>query len=597
MVHTRKPEADFYFSLKFLGSLWTILRLIYPRIEYAAVLTVVLFVANGGCEVINYNSGTIIGDFYSALLARNESYFWTLIWKATLIYLGQTLLLATVSFITWLLYISMRKNLTTSLHNLYFRSNAYQQLNSVDSAGIDNPDQRITQDADRFCSTLSYNILPYILICPGVIGFYTYKTWITAGPFGCSIVYLYFIIGAIANRVLISPLTKWTARVEKCEGDFRYKHVSVRNNAEESAFCDAADFDKRECNRFLGILLRRQLRASLWKYPAQFLQNFFDYYGGVVSYLIQVFPIFIFNSYKDMDPSDLGKHISNNAFVFIYLINSFTRLTDLAMGMGEMAGYCQRIAQLVRETKRIHEGEVTYWNCDDFNIGVDELLMTQDLAYTSPCGEQDSALVSGLNLRLPKCKSLLITGSSGVGKSSLLRILKNLWRPSAGLVVRRFTRSNSMFLPQRPYFPAGYLSLRQQILFPLVERDVPCIDMENARILYILQLLNLSTLIAMSGGLTEPSTFDWQDTLSPGEQQRLAIARVLYHRPSYVFLDEATSSLPSEAQHLIYTLLKEAGISYVSVGHRKSLREYHDWELYLGGKSGWELTTDEDVKF
>ncbi|VDL76525.1 unnamed protein product [Nippostrongylus brasiliensis] len=516
MVHTRKPEADFYFSLKFLGSLWTILRLIYPRIEYAAVLTVVLFVANGGCEVINYNSGTIIGDFYSALLARNESYFWTLIWKATLIYLGQTLLLATVSFITWLLYISMRKNLTTSLHNLYFRSNAYQQLNSVDSAGIDNPDQRITQDADRFCSTLSYNILPYILICPGVIGFYTYKTWITAGPFGCSIVYLYFIIGAIANRVLISPLTKWTARVEKCEGDFRYKHVSVRNNAEESAFCDAADFDKRECNRFLGILLRRQLRASLWKYPAQFLQNFFDYYGGVVSYLIQVFPIFIFNSYKDMDPSDLGKHISNNAFVFIYLINSFTRLTDLAMGMGEMAGYCQRIAQLVRETKRIHEGEVTYWNCDDFNIGVDELLMTQDLAYTSPCGEQDSALVSGL-------------------------------------VVRRFTRSNSMFLPQRPYFPAGYLSLRQQILFPLVERDVPCIDMGRIRS----RLVSSSDLPSLEFCIIVRHTFFWT-------RQQVAC---------------------------------RAGISYVSVGHRKSLREYHDWELYLGGKSGWELTTDEDVKF
>ncbi|VDO58488.1 unnamed protein product, partial [Haemonchus placei] len=122
-----------------------------------------------------------------------------------------------------------------------------------------------------------------------------------------------------------------------------YKHVSVRNNAEESAFYSAAEFDKHESDRFFVFLLKRQLGATLWKYPAQFLQNFFDYYGAIISYVIQLFPIFIFHTYDNMDAAVLGKQISNNAFYFIYLINSFTRLTDLAMNIGEMAGYSQRI--------------------------------------------------------------------------------------------------------------------------------------------------------------------------------------------------------------------------------------------------------------
>ncbi|KHJ77118.1 ABC transporter transmembrane region 2, partial [Oesophagostomum dentatum] len=172
-------------------------------------------------------------------------------------------------------------------------------------------DQRLTQDAERMCSTLAKNIFPYILISPGVIAWYTYKTWATAGGFGVAIIYLYFLLGVVANRILVSPLTKWTARVEKFEGDLRFKHVTVRNNAEESTFYNAAEFEEFESNRFLMKLLRTQLAATLWKYPAQFLQNFFDYYGAVLSYVIQVFPIFIFKSYEDMDAPTLAQQISN----------------------------------------------------------------------------------------------------------------------------------------------------------------------------------------------------------------------------------------------------------------------------------------------
>ncbi|KHJ94976.1 hypothetical protein OESDEN_05086 [Oesophagostomum dentatum] len=343
-------------------------------------------------------------------------------------------------------------------------------------------------------------------------------------------VYIYFLIGVVANRILVSPLTKWTARVEKAEGDFRYKHVSVRNNAEESSFYNAAEFEEFESNRFLMRLLKRQFTATLWRYPAQFLQNYFDYYGAIISYLVQIFPIFILNSYKDMDGPTLAQQISNNAFFFIYLINSFTRLTDLALAVGEMAGYSQSALKA---------------NSELF------FLPTPQVAQVS-----DSLLPS------------LPPGFSNNYEKEQIFLL----------------------VDQRPYFPPGNLSLRQQIVFPQLDNGKDYTEeIDNNEIINILESLHLRTLLSMCGGLTDPANFEWQDTLSPGEQQRLSLARVLYHKPSFVFLDEATSSLSADAEANVYKLLEKYGISYMSVGHRSTLRSFHDVELQLLGKHEWKL--------
>ncbi|KAL6722690.1 hypothetical protein Aduo_017790 [Ancylostoma duodenale] len=592
MVLLRSEQKEFYLGWKFLTSLGTVLQLLYPGLDYAALLTFTSILCAAGYEVASYNSGKMIGKFYTVLLSGNQPQFWNLFWKATLIYLGQSLLFATTTFSTSLLYLAIRRNLVIALHRLYYRKSAYFQLNGIDNAGIDNPDQRITQDAERMCSTLAKNIFPYLPISPAVIAWYTYITWSTAGGFGVAIIYFYFIIGVVANRILVSPLTKWTARVEKCEGDFRYKHVTVRKNAEESAFFDAAEFEEYECNRFLSRLLERQFVATLWKYPAQFLQNIFDFYGAILSYMIQIFPIFIFNSYEDLDPPMLAQRISNNSFYFIYLIHSFTRLTDLALALGEMAGYTQRIAELIRHMRCINSVESIDWSESTDQEDSPNLLVTENLSYSTP-GKLEE-LVSDLSLKVPKNKTLLITGTSGVGKTSFMRVIRKLWKPTAGTIVRNFTPQNSMFVPQRPYLPPGQLSLRQQIVFPMIDDqpDSKCID--NSKIVNILEALHLRSLITMCGGLTDPSDFEWQDTLSPGEQQRLSMARVLFHSPSYVFLDEATSSLSVDAEANVYDLLKKYGIMYVSTGHRPTLRSFHDLELRLHGKNDWKLI--ENVK-
>ncbi|CAJ0609181.1 unnamed protein product [Cylicocyclus nassatus] len=586
MVRVQQKQKEFYFGWKFLTSLATVLRLMYPRLDYAVLLSIASIVCAGGYEVVSYNVGKIIGKFYNVLLSKNEVSFWKLFWKATLIYFGQSLVIAGSSY-----RLNIIRNLTRALHELYYRRSIYYTLNCVDNAGIDNPDQRITQDVERMCSILAKNIFPYILISPGVIGWYTYTTWSIAGGFGVAIIYVYFIISVIANRILVSPLTKWTARVEKREGDFRYKHVTVRNKAEESAFYNAAKFEEFESDLSFKRLFNTQLNASLWKYPAQFLQNFIDYYGAVLSYLIILFPVFIFHSYDHMDGPTLAQQISNNAFYFLYLINSFTRLTDLAIAAGEMAGYTQRINELICYMRQLNKEDSITWSFDAHHGDPNDLLVTRNLSYTSP-GETDD-LVSDLNLNLKKGQRLLITGTSGVGKSSLLRIIRKLWRPHSGKIVRNFSLAETMFIPQRPYFPPGQLSLRQQVVFPLIDDGEDSSLLDSNKVLKILEALRLRSLISMCGGLKDPANFEWQDMLSPGEQQRLSIARVLFHKPNLVFLDEATSSLSVDAEAAVYQLLNEHGITYVSSGHRPSLRLFHDVELQLTKDHGWKLVNIE----
>ena len=174
---------------------------------------------------------------------------------------------------------------------------------------------------------------------------------------------------------------------------------------------------------------------------------------------------------------------------------------------------------------------------------------------------------------------MVITGASGSGKTTLLRSLAELWPAATGLWRRPADDHATMFLSQLPYLPLG--DLRTVVSYPAGSGDIAD---ERLR-----DLLTRVSLPHLRDRLGEEQ--DWAKVLSPGEQQRVAFARVLLTRPKAVFLDEATSALDEGLALALYELLRTElpDTIVVSISHRSSLEAYHEHHLELLGEGAWRL--------
>uniref|UniRef100_A0A0K0EZ39 ATP-binding cassette sub-family D member 4 (inferred by orthology to a human protein) n=1 Tax=Strongyloides venezuelensis TaxID=75913 RepID=A0A0K0EZ39_STRVS len=527
----------------------------------------------------------IPGKMYSALISGDNDKFWHIMLTGSLMYIGKCALIALVSFSCWCVYLAFRKNITNALHNSYFDGMTAYKLMFISQNNIDNPDQRITQDVDKMCKDLALTIIPAALICPFVIAYYTYDTYNTAGIYGCGMVYAYFVLGTIVNRILISPLAKWTNRVEKYEGNFRYKEVSIRDNCEQVALYRGQNFEKEQSNKLLDMLLKNQLLLCIWRFPNSFWQNFFDYYGGLLSYGIQYIPIFLMHTYKDTDPKDLPQIISNNAFVYIYLVNSFTRLTDVALTSGEMAGVLQRVYELLRECKVI--GGTRYVNTEMINKNDPSTYRFDKVSINTPNGK---LIVKDLSMVIDRCDNLLVRGPSGTGKTSIVRILSGLWKNCSGKILAKYTFNDIEIVPQKPYLPVGKLSLYNLIMFPSVNVDDEFeADKRSEDIFVLLERLKLKSILDKIGNIYDELPVEFSNTLTPGEIQRLVFIRGIIKNPKIMILDESTNSIDSETEHIMYSIMNEKNIQYISIGHRDTLRKYHNKCLNLLGQGNYTI--------
>lgn len=133
------------------------------------------------------------------------------------------------------------------------------------------------------------------------------------------------------------------------------------------------------------------------------------------------------------------------------------------------------------------------------------------------------------------------------------------------------------YIPQRPYLPSG--TLRDQIIYPHKSTLFGVSDNDLEK---ILDEVELHYLIEREGGLD--ATNDWNEILSGGEKQRIAMARLFYHRPQFAILDECTSAIPLDVEHALYTKARELGITLFTISHRASLFKFHDYYLKFDGQ-------------
>jgi ABC-type uncharacterized transport system fused permease/ATPase subunit len=188
-----------------------------------------------------------------------------------------------------------------------------------------------------------------------------------------------------------------------------------------------------------------------------------------------------------------------------------------------------------------------------------------------------SLISTDLNAEILPGQNTLIVGPNGCGKSSLFRILSGLWPLRAGNVMR--PRANEMFyIPQRPYLTTG--TLRQQVIYPHSEQEMKRRGVSDADLLQLMVEVDCKYLVDRDGWDKEQ---DWNETLSQGEQQRVAMARLFYHKPKFAILDECTSQLSLDIEAFLYQRCQQLGITLITVAHRKSLWKYHQKILIMSG--------------
>jgi len=259
------------------------------------------------------------------------------------------------------------------------------------------------------------------------------------------------------------------------------------------------------------------------------------------------------------------------------VVDNFESLTRFAAGVDRLDAFYQTLLAPPQQVRADDPVET---------VEGSDVLRLENLTVQTPAPVRP--LVRHLSLSVEPGEGLLIVGPSGSGKSALLRTVTGLW-PSGGGRILRPADPQMLFLPQQPYMLLGG-SLRSQLLYPQPERHF-----DDPRLLEVLEQVNLPDLAERAGGLHAEQ--DWDRTLSVGEQQRLAFARLLLTAPRFAILDEATSALDLANEARLYRALMATRTTPISVGHRPGILKYHAWVLELLDGGRWQLIAAQDYRF
>lgn len=284
--------------------------------------------------------------------------------------------------------------------------------------------------------------------------------------------------------------------------------------------------------------------------------------------------------------------------MLLKLAEALGRLVLAGRELSRLAGFTARMTELTTVLKDLNQGnyERAMVNSSSADADIapgkgvlsfqDNIIKFEAVPLVTPNGD---VLVQELSFEVRSGCNVLVCGPNGCGKSSLFRILGELW-PSWGGKIVKPPRGKLFYIPQRPYMTLG--TLRDQIIYPHSFEEMKRRGRTDSDLIRYLELVQLPYLITRERGLD--AVEDWIDVLSGGEKQRIAMARLFYHGPQFAILDECTSAVSVDVEGSMYQYCKKAGITLFTVSHRKSLWKYHEYFLQFDGRGSYQFGRIED---
>ncbi|KAI1307633.1 ATP-binding cassette sub-family D member 3 [Halotydeus destructor] len=488
------------------------------------------------------------------------------------------------------LRLNIRYKLSSLLYNRYVEGLTYYRINVLDSS-VQNIDQLLTNDVEKFSSALVdvYTNVAKPLLDVVILVQRMSITYTGAATPASMMGYLAFAgtILTIARR----PLTAFTVKETQLEGQLRYVHSRLITNCEEIAFYQGNNREKMVLMNALDKLRNHLFDASLFKFNIDFLDNMIaKYFATVVGYLSLAIP-FLGTRYATDSQSMRLETYYKSGRMMVKLAESLGRLLLAGREFSRLSAYSQRVGQLVHAIENNRSSKLSLPANNAISSPIRPIPGAGIIEYCDPekpiiqfinvplCTPNGDILVQSLNVTIQHGQNVIVTGPNGSGKSSLFRLLGELWPLHGGKLIK--PRSKELFyIPQKPYLTLG--SFRDQLIYPDTVADMRRKGINEDHLAEILHKVELSYLLERE---SFDSVQDWQEVLSGGEKQRVAIGRLIYHRPLYAILDECTSAVSVDVEQRVYKYLtEEVGCSLLSVSHRvKQLAAYHSFILRFDG--------------
>ncbi len=545
-------------------------------------LVALLFMFLVGVNKMNAMINGAYGDFQNALpdAAKDSSLAdvaWSNLYFLAVIFIAAVPVVVIYSWLRSLLVIVWRKWLSEFMLKQYFSNRNYYRISS--SSLVDNPDERIANDVEGFVGgalTLVLAVVDAVV----TLFFFTQILYALSHSL-TAVAILYSTFGTLISVWLSVRLIRFKYNQQRLEADYRFSLINVRNNVEPIAFYQGEKAEWKQLLQRFHAAIKNNMSLIGYQRRVSFFTTWFDYFVAIVPFAI-ILPIYLHGDVK------IGAFTQAN-MAFGQVLGALAIVVSQIGTISSFAAYVTRLMGLQDALNSKDLADTDGHTAIITTIGNEIAL--KSVTLNTP--DYKRLLAKDVTAEVPLGTGIIIKGPSGSGKSSLLRAIAGLWRSGSGEIVRP-ELSSLMFLSQKPYMSLG--TLREQLLYPTVRTDV-----SDEQLIDALKRANVGELATRyAGGLDgRPGTGDgaadtgvhrqWSDELSPGEQQRLAFARLLIAKPKFVFLDEATSALDIANEELLYRTLQTIGATYVSVGHRPSLDGYHQQALTLTGNGGWEL--------
>ncbi|KAL7588610.1 hypothetical protein Lser_V15G35633 [Lactuca serriola] len=525
--------------------------------------------------------------FRAAFLRRVPTFVQLIIENITLCFV-QSALYSTSKYITGTLSLRFRKILTKLIHAQYFQNMIYYKMSHVDGR-ITNPEQRIASDVPKFCSELSDLIQEDLTaVTDGLL--YSWRLCSYASP-KYIVWILAYVLGAGATIRNFSPaFGKLMSTEQQLEGEYRQLHSRLRTHAESIAFYGGETREESHIQHKFKALVNhlKLVQHDHWWFGM--VQDFLlKYLGATVAVILIIEPFFSGTLRPDTSTLGRAEMLSNLRYhtsVIISLFQSLGTLSISSRRLNRLSGYADRIHELMAISRELSPKDVPSLQRRGSRnyITQADYIEFDGVKVVTPSG---NVLVEDLTLKVESGSNLLITGPNGSGKSSLFRVLGGLWPLVSGHIVKPGVGSDLnkeiFYVPQRPYTAVG--TLRDQLIYPLTS-DQEVEPLTHSEMVDLLKNVDLEYLL---NRYPPEKEINWGEELSLGEQQRLGMARLFYHKPRFAILDECTSAVTTDMEERFCAKVRAMGTSCITISHRPALVAFHDVVLSLDGEGGWRV--------